>query len=180
MTGRRGRVAGRALTRGISIVIVGLRFDLPAQGDCQVVEEVAEHPARLIADAFVGDFHHEGVVDRPRETGPHGAEVLCRVIFSVPRDESADLAQEVEEPDHPGEHAPEPEDEPAAEPPMPRPAIHKVSEPRSTAKSRRRTDHSSAVPADRVTEVNEAIDRLLADGLSRQSIADGTDAGVGD
>lgn len=99
-------------------------------------------------------------------------EVLCRVIFSLPRDESSDLDQEVDEPDQPGEHAPEPEDEPAAEPPMPRSATHKMPETRSAAKSQRRTDHSSAVPADRVAEVNEAIDRLLADGLSRQSIAD--------
>ncbi|WP_101594417.1 DUF2637 domain-containing protein [Brevibacterium linens] len=99
-------------------------------------------------------------------------EVLCRVIFSVPRDESADLAQEVEEPDQPSEHAPAPEVEPAAESPMPRSVTRKMPEPRSAARSPRRSDHSSAVPADRIVEVNEAIDRLLKDGLSRQSIAD--------
>lgn len=98
-------------------------------------------------------------------------EVLCRVIFSLPRCEYAEPVQDINETDQASEQDPEPEDEPAAEPPVPRPTTHKVSETRSAAKSRRRTDHASAVPADRVTEVNEAIDRLLANGLSRQSIA---------
>lgn len=100
-------------------------------------------------------------------------EVLCRVVFSLPLSahpgpvpQSAEPIQYTGGVDQAIETGREPRPEPAL-----RPAIQSVPDPRSTPNPRRSAP-TSAVPGDRIDEVNEAIDRLLAEGLSRQAVAD--------
>ncbi|MGC2941951.1 DUF2637 domain-containing protein [Brevibacterium sp. FAM 24638] len=105
-------------------------------------------------------------------------EVLCRVVFSPAQATESVTIQDTAEPiavqdtdaaDQTIEPAPEPQLE---SPPALRPATQAVPGLRSTPKPRRRFAPTSAVPDDRIDEVNEAIDRLLVEGLSRQAVAD--------
>lgn len=99
-------------------------------------------------------------------------EVLCRVVFTPANTPGSPTAAEPE-PEPVG--VPEPEPEPVPEPVRVLERDNTVqSKPQARPKTKpqRRTTMAVAIPDARVDEINEAMDRLLVEGLSRQAIAD--------